>query len=80
MSEFDNALENVRDMKADNGFIENTRKTIKGSALGLVGGLMFAWYYQKNIYVYGLLGAIGGGVINYMLLGNNFFEKKENEY
>jgi hypothetical protein len=69
MSEFDNALNNIKNMKYDDSFMEKTKKTIKGSAFGLVVGLMYGWYYQKNIYVSGILGAIGGGLINYALLG-----------
>jgi hypothetical protein len=38
---------------------------------------MYAWYNQKNIYVYGIMGAIGGGIINYALLGLSKKEKDE---
>lgn len=69
MSQFDNALNNVKGMKDGDSFMEQTKKTIKGSAFGLVVGLMYGWYYQKNIYVSGILGAIGGGLINYAILG-----------
>lgn len=69
MSEFDNAINKVKNMKEGDSFMEQTKKTIKGSAFGLVIGLMYGWYYQKNIYISGILGAIGGGVLNYALLG-----------
>jgi hypothetical protein len=29
---------------------------------------MVGWYYKKNLYVYGLIGTIVGGGINYMIL------------
>lgn len=71
MSQFDDALNNVKSMKSQTGdsFMEKAKQTIKGSAMGAVVGLMYGWYNQKNVYVYGVLGAIGGGLINYALLG-----------
>jgi hypothetical protein len=76
MSKFDDALSNVRTMKEDDSFVEKTKSTIKASAFGVVVGLMYGWYNQKNLYVYGLLGAIGGGLINYAFLG---VKKKNND-
>lgn len=69
MSAYDDALNNIRSMKEDDSFIDKAKMTIRGSAFGLVVGLMYGWYHQKNLYVYGVLGAIGGGLINYALLG-----------
>lgn len=69
MSQFDDAINNVRNMRDDDSFIDKTKKTIRSSAFGLVIGLMYGWYNQKNLYVTGILGAIGGGLINYALLG-----------
>jgi uncharacterized protein YcfJ len=71
MSQFDDALNNVKSMKSQTGdtFMDKAKQTIKGSAMGAVVGLMYGWYNQKNVYVYGVLGAIGGGLINYALLG-----------
>ena len=74
MSQFDDAINNIRSMKEDDSFIDKAKQTIRGSAFGLIIGLMYGWYYQKNLYVTGILGAVGGGIINYALLGI----KKEN--
>jgi hypothetical protein len=72
MEDFQDALDNIKSMKETNShdsFMSTAKQTIKGSAVGAIAGLMFAWYKQKNLYVYGFLGAIGGGAINYFLIG-----------
>ena len=72
MEDFQDALDNIKSMKETNNhdsFMSTAKQTIKGSAVGAIAGLMFAWYKQKNLYVYGCLGAIGGGAINYFLIG-----------
>ncbi len=72
MNEFEDALDNIKSMKTEShdSFMSTVKKTIKGSAVGAIAGVMFAWYKQKNLYVYGFLGAIGGGAINYFLIGD----------
>jgi hypothetical protein len=77
MSQFDDAISNVRSMKDEGSIVDKAEKTIRGSAMGAIIGLMYAWYNQKNIYVYGIMGAIGGGIINYALLGLSKKEKDE---
>jgi hypothetical protein len=70
MSEFQDALDNVKVLKSQDThdtFIQKTKTTIKGSAVGVVVGLMYGWYYKKNLYVTAILGAIGGGAVNYFL-------------
>ena len=70
MNEFQDALDNVKTLKnqdAHDTFIQKTKTTIKGSAVGVVVGLMYGWYNKKNLYVSAILGAIGGGAINYFL-------------
>jgi ABC-type amino acid transport system permease subunit len=70
MSEFQDALDNVKTLKSQDAhdtFIQKTKTTIKGSAVGVVVGLMYGWYNKKNLYVSAILGAIGGGAINYFL-------------
>jgi hypothetical protein len=37
----------------------------------LVGGLMFGWYYKKNLYVSAIIGTLAGGAINYYLVETN---------
>jgi hypothetical protein len=72
MEDFQDALDNIKSMKETSNhdsFMSTAKQTIKGSAVGAIAGLMFAWYKQKNLYVYGFLGAIGGGAINYFLIG-----------
>lgn len=72
MNEFEDALANVKTLKTEShdSFMGTVKQTIKGSAVGAIAGLMFAWYKQKNLYVYGFLGAIAGGAINYFLIGD----------
>ena len=70
MNEFQDALDNVKSIKgqdAHDSFIDKSKKVIKGGAVGVVAGLMYAWYTKKNLYVFAVLGAIGGGAINYFL-------------
>ena len=70
MSEFADALNNVRRMGSTDPkdeFLRKINKTAKGSFIGLIGGLMAGWYYKKNLYVYGLIGTIVGGGINLIL-------------
>ena len=74
MSEFQDALDNVKTLKSQDThdtFIQKSRSTIKGSAVGLVVGLMYGWYSKKNLYVCGILGAIGGGAVNYFVFQRN---------
>lgn len=72
MDEFQVALDKIKDLKdtSHDTFMSTAKRTIKGSAIGAVAGLMYAWYYQKNLYVFGFIGAIGGGAINYFLIGD----------
>jgi hypothetical protein len=74
MSVFSDALDNVRNIKGSepkDEFLKKIGKTAKGSFAGLCGGLMIGWYYKKNLYVYGLIGTLVGGTINYYLFQEN---------
>jgi ABC-type amino acid transport system permease subunit len=74
MSEFQDALDNVKTLKSQDAhdtFIQKTKTTIKGSAVGVVVGLMYGWYYKKNLYVTAILGAVGGGAVNYFVFQRN---------
>jgi hypothetical protein len=74
MSVFADALQNVKDMNGDdpkNAFVKKITKTATGSISGLVGGLMFGWYYKKNLYVSALIGTLVGGAVNYYLVESN---------
>jgi uncharacterized membrane protein YeaQ/YmgE (transglycosylase-associated protein family) len=39
-----------------------TRASVNGAMTGLIVGMMFGFYKQKNVYVSGLVGAIVGSV------------------
>jgi hypothetical protein len=70
MNEFAAALDNVKRMASSDPkeeYIKKFTQTAKGSFVGLIGGLMVGWYYKKNLYVYGLIGTVVGGGLNYML-------------
>lgn len=70
-NQFQDALDNVKKLStqdAHDTFIEKVRTSIKGSAIGLVSGLLYGWYTKKNLYVCGILGALAGGGINYFLI------------
>jgi hypothetical protein len=74
MSEFQDALDNVKTLKSQDAHdtvIQKTKTTIKGSAVGVVVGLMYGWYYKKNLYVCAILGAVGGGAVNYFVFQRN---------
>jgi hypothetical protein len=70
MTDFAAALENVKRMASNNPkdeYMQKFTQTAKGSFVGMIGGLMVGWYYKKSLYVYGLLGTVIGGGINYLL-------------
>ena len=52
-------------------FVDKSKVLVKGSAAGAVVGLLYGWYSKKNVYVTAILGAIGGGTINYFLFNEN---------
>jgi len=71
---FANALDNVKAIKESDPkeeLVKKIGKTAKGGFAGLVGGLMFGWYYKKNLYVYAMIGTLLGGAINYYLFNEN---------
>lgn len=45
-----------------------TKASVNGAVTGLVVGMMFGFYKQKNIYVSGLVGAIIGGVATALIV------------
>jgi len=72
-NEFQEALDDVRKMNevdTHDIFTNKVRSTIKGSAVGLVAGIFYGFYKQKNIYVTALLGALAGGTVNFILFTN----------
>jgi len=39
-----------------------TKASVNGAVTGLIIGMMFGFYKQKNVYISGLVGAVIGGV------------------
>lgn len=70
---YQDAINNIKRIKqsdASETFWEKSKLAIRGSATGLVLGLMYGWYFKKNIYFMAVIGAISGGVINYFYIEN----------
>jgi hypothetical protein len=67
---FANAIDNIEAIKNNDPkeeIVKKVSKAAKGGFTGLVGGLMIAWYYKKNLYVYAMLGTLAGGAVSYFL-------------
>ena len=45
-----------------------SKASVNGAVTGLVVGMMFGFYKQKNIYVSGLVGAVLGGVATALIV------------
>lgn len=73
-NEFQDAMDNVKELNQSSThdtFVNKSKVLVKGSAAGAVVGLLYGWYSKKNVYVTAILGAIGGGTINYFLFNEN---------
>ena len=46
-----------------------TKGTIQGAFTGLVGGVMFGYFKQKNIYTTGFIGLMIGGLVSSIMIG-----------
>jgi uncharacterized membrane protein YeaQ/YmgE (transglycosylase-associated protein family) len=58
-------LEEVKDIVSKDKreiLLMTTRASVNGAMTGLIVGMMFGFYKQKNVYVSGLVGAIVGSV------------------
>ena len=55
--------------------LSRTSGTIQGAFTGLVGGVMFGYYKDKNIYTTGCVGLLIGGTISAIMVGK--FSKEE---
>jgi len=55
--------------------LERTSGTIQGAFTGLVGGVMFGYFKDKNIYTTGFVGLLIGGTISAIMVGK--FSKEE---
>jgi len=50
--------------------MDKTKGTIQGAFTGLVGGVMFGYFKDKNIYTTGFVGLLIGGTISAIMVGN----------
>jgi len=55
--------------------LAKTSGTIQGAFTGLVGGVMFGYFKDKNIYTTGFVGLLIGGTISAIMVGK--FSKEE---
>lgn len=46
-----------------------TQGTVQGAFTGLVGGVMFGYFKDKNIYTTGFVGLLIGGTISAIMIG-----------
>lgn len=72
-NEFQDAMNNVKELNENSThdtFMKKSKILVKGSAAGAVVGMLYGWYSKKNVYVMAILGAIGGGTVNYFIISN----------
>ncbi len=50
--------------------LTRTSGTIQGAFTGLVGGVMFGYFKDKNIYTTGFVGLLIGGTVSAIMIGN----------
>jgi uncharacterized membrane protein YeaQ/YmgE (transglycosylase-associated protein family) len=65
MEEGKDYLEEVKDIVSKDKreiLLLTTKASVNGAVTGLIIGMMFGFYKQKNVYVSGLVGAVIGGV------------------
>ena len=55
--------------------LSKTSGTIQGAFTGLVGGVMYGYFKDKNIYTTGFVGLLIGGTISAIMVGK--FSKEE---
>tara|TARA_R100000541_G_C1848390_1_gene77177 strand:- start:54 stop:287 length:234 start_codon:yes stop_codon:yes gene_type:complete len=55
--------------------LSRTSGTIQGAFTGLVGGVMYGYFKDKNIYTTGFVGLLIGGTISAIMVGK--FSKEE---
>jgi hypothetical protein len=49
--------------------LTKTSGTVQGAFTGLVGGVMFGYFKDKNIYTTGFVGLLIGGAISAIMVG-----------
>jgi hypothetical protein len=55
--------------------LTKTKGTVQGAFTGLVAGVMFGYFKEKNIYTTGFVGLLIGGVISAIMIGK--FSKQD---
>lgn len=50
--------------------LTKTKGTVQGAFTGLVGGVMYGYFKDKNIYTTGFVGLLIGGTISAIMIGN----------
>lgn len=71
MEEQKDYLQEVKDIVSKDKreiLLLTTKASVNGAVTGLVVGMMFGFYKQKNIYVSGLVGAVLGGVATALIV------------
>jgi uncharacterized membrane protein YeaQ/YmgE (transglycosylase-associated protein family) len=71
MKEEKDYLQEVKDIVSKDKreiLLLTTKASVNGAVTGLVVGMMFGFYKQKNIYVSGLVGAVLGGVATALIV------------
>ena len=71
MEEEKDYLQEVKDIVSKDKreiLLLTTKASVNGAVTGLVVGMMFGFYKQKNIYVFGLVGAVLGGVATALIV------------
>jgi hypothetical protein len=53
-----------KDKNANDIILEQTKGTFKGSAIGLLVGLYIGYSRKYNMFLSGVVGALGGGLIS----------------
>lgn len=71
MEEGKDYLEEVKDIVSKDKreiLLLTTKASVNGAVTGLIIGMMFGFYKQKNVYVSGLVGGIIGGVATALIV------------
>ena len=71
MEEEKDYLQEVKDIVSKDKreiLLLTTKASVNGAVTGLVVGMMFGFYKQKNIYISGLVGAVLGGVATALIV------------
>lgn len=50
--------------------LTKTKGTVQGAFTGLVGGVMYGYFKDKNIYTTGFVGLLIGGTTSAIMIGN----------